>query len=123
MAYNMASLGWKGCFLHVMPNYAVRIQNVFQLHSGAKYLQNIFERSHIEHITAILDLVRKSHFCLTIIILNIVPNQYATHLSQAHAAVPTKHARIGHFVHMMGDLSISSSAQKSQRSVLGRLLE
>jgi hypothetical protein len=55
MAYNMASLGWKGCFLHVMPNDAVRIQNIFQLHSGAKCLQNIFERSHIEHTTSILD--------------------------------------------------------------------
>jgi alkanesulfonate monooxygenase SsuD/methylene tetrahydromethanopterin reductase-like flavin-dependent oxidoreductase (luciferase family) len=36
----------------------------------------------------------------------------------AAAAAPTKHARIGTFVRMLGDFSTYSRVQKSQRSVL-----
>jgi hypothetical protein len=43
----MASLGWKGSYLQVKPDDAVRIHNIFHLHSKAKFLQNAFERSHI----------------------------------------------------------------------------
>ena len=48
---------------------------------------------------------------------------YDTPLLQTHAAGPTKRARTGPFVHMLGNFSLSSCAQKSQRSVLGYVLE
>jgi len=51
----MASLGWKGTYLQVMPDDAVWDHSISHLHSKAKFLQNIFECSHIQRITPLLD--------------------------------------------------------------------
>ena len=48
--------------------------DIFNLDIKAKFLQNIFECSHIYHITSILDFESEKHLFLTIILENIVPN-------------------------------------------------